>query len=396
MSASKVFMTAGSVRPATSRRAGLIALVAIAALTLGVVGCSKPGPGSAKNSEELLGQLKDDRQRIDETTDTMMKRIDMFNASRKPGEQTLQFAEIFNQDLSPEQRDVLNQLVEQEKDVSYKALLQKIIADRETIHGLQENVVRLEQSLSDKFVIVKKGDKQRDLAMNYLTTEASLDPEKAKSLISQVDTTDELLPGNKVWFFYDPKQDIFRTYVTQGEAGQTPLAVRRARQRQLIKERDTFRAERDTAQGERDTARTERDSAQTEVSTLTVNKAELEGTVSQLNDDIAYRENSLYYHAADEKTLKNEGVLSSVLKRVQSVKGVTYDESLDLRQGTTITLTPESFGLQEIRNVKLLPSIYREGRDFAIEKKDDHSEAKLVILDPDIFRGKEVLLVIGG
>ena len=375
MSASKVFMTAGSVRPATSRRAGLIALVAVAAITLGVVGCSKPGPGSAKTSDELLTQLKDDRQRIDETTDTMMKRIDMFNASRKPGEQTLQFAEIFNQDLSPEQRDVLNQLVEQERDVSYKALLQKIIADRETIQGLQESVARMEQSLSDKFVIVKKGDKQQNLAMNYLTTEASLDPEKAKSLLSQVDTSDELLPGNRVWFFYDPKQDIFRTYVTQGEAGQTPLAVRRAKQRRLIKERDTLKAE---------------------VSTLQVNKAELETTVGQLNDDIAVRENSLYYHAANEKTLKDEGVLSPVLKRVQNVRGVSYDESLDLRQGTTITLTPETYGLQEIRHVKLLPTIYQEGRDFTIEKNADSSQARLVILDPDLFRGKEVLLIIGG
>ena len=375
MSASNVFMTAGNVGPASSRRAGLIAAVAIAAFALGVVGCSKPGPGSAKTSEELLTQLKDDRQRIDETTDTMMKRIDMFNASRKPGEQTLQFAEIFNQDLSPEQRDVLNQLVEQERDVSYKALLQKIIADRETIHGLQENVARMEQSLSDKFVIVRKGDKQQNLAMNYLTTEANLDPEKAKSLLSQVDTSDELLPGNRVWFFYDPKQDIFRTYVTQGEAGQTPLAVRRAKQRRLIEERDTLKAE---------------------VSTLQVNKAELETTVGQLNDDIAARENSLYYHAANEKTLKDEGVLSPVLKRVQNVRGVSYEESLDLRQGTTITLTPETYGLQEIRHVKLLPTIYQEGRDFTIEKSADNSQARLVILDPDIFRGKEVLLVIGG
>ncbi|HEU5181849.1 MAG TPA: hypothetical protein VFW45_13760 [Candidatus Polarisedimenticolia bacterium] len=375
MSALHVFMTAESARQARSRRAYLIALVAVAAISLGVVGCSKPGPGSAKTSDELLTQLKDDRHRIDETTDTMMKRIDMFNASRKPGEQTLQFAEIFNQDLSPEQRDVLNQLVEQERDVSYKALLQKIIADRETIQGLQENVARMEQSLSDKFVMVKKGDKQQNLAMNYLTTEANLDPEKAKSLLSQVDTSDELLPGNRVWFFYDPKQDIFRTYVTQGEAGQTPLAVRRAKQRRLIRERDTLKAE---------------------VSTLQVNKAELETTVGQLNDDIAARENSLYYHAANEKTLKDEGVLSPVLKRVQNVRSVSYDESLDLRQGTTITLTPETYGLQEIRHVKLLPTIYQEGRDFTIEKNADNSQARLVILDPDLFRGKEVLLVIGG
>src|SRR5262249_15407041 len=150
---------------------------------------------------------KEDRQEIDQTTDTMMKRIDVFNGSRKPGERTLQFSEIFSQDLSPEQRDVLNQMMEQEKDFSYKALLQQIIADRETIKGLQDNVTHLEQTLPDKFVIAKRGDKHHDLAMNYLTQEASLDAEKAKSLLKQVDQTDELVAGNKVWFFYDPKTD---------------------------------------------------------------------------------------------------------------------------------------------------------------------------------------------
>src|SRR5206468_5136479 len=165
------------------------------------------------------------------------------------------------------------------------------------------------------------------------------------------------------------------TYVTQGEAGQTPMVVRRARQRQLIKERDTFR--------------TERDSAQAEVATLQQNKADLES-------DIARHENSLFYHAANERSLKDQGVLSPVLKRVRDVKGLNYDESLDLRQGTTITLMPQSYGLDEIRQVRVLPAFYQEGRDFAIETVQDHSSARLLILNPDLFRGKEVLLVIGG
>jgi len=46
--------------------------------------------------------------------------------------------------------------------------------------------------------------------------------------------------------------------------------------------------------------------------------------------------------------------------------------------------------------VRVLPPIYQEGRDFAIETVQDHSSARLVILDPDLFRGKEVLLAIGG
>src|SRR5262249_30254987 len=160
----------------------------------------------------------EDRSEIDKTSDTMMKRIEVFNASRKPGERTLQFSEIFTQDLNPEQRDVLNALVEQEKDISYKSLLQKIITDRDTIRELHEKTAHPEQTLPDKFVVAKRGDKQQDLAMAYLTGDFHLDTDKARALLKQSDQTDELLAGNKVWFFYDPQQDTFRTYVTQGEA----------------------------------------------------------------------------------------------------------------------------------------------------------------------------------
>jgi hypothetical protein len=355
--------------------AGLVAVAIIAAIGFGSTGCSRPGPGSAKSPEELLSQLQEDRSEIDTASNTMMKRIEVFNGSRKPGERTLQFSEIFTQDLNPEQRDVLNALVEQEKDISYKALLQKIIADRDNIRDLQDKVAHLEQTLPDKFVVAKRGDRQQDLAMAYLTGEANVDVAKAKSLLSQSDQTDELLAGNRVWFFYDPQQDTFRTYVTQGDAGQTPIQVRRARQRRLVKERDAYKNERDTAQAE---------------------AAVLEQVKTQLEGDIATRQNSLYYHAASDQNLRGEGVLSPVLRRLRDVKGVTFNESLDLRQGTSIDLVPGNYGLDQIRAVRLLPPVYQEGRDFAVQTAEDHSSARVVILDPEIFKGKEVVLAIGG
>ena len=389
MKGNQPFMKPGRSGPSGIPRAGLLALAILAVVGLGTVSCGRSGPGTAKTTDELLAQLKEDRTEIDQTTDTMMKRIDAYNSTRKPGQPTLQFGEIFNQDLSPEQRDVLNAMVEQEKDVSYKALLEKIIADRETIRTLQENVMHLEQTLPDKFVVAKRGDRHNDLAMNYLTQEAHLDPEKSKALLSQVDQTDELVTGNKVWFFYDPKQDTFRTYVTRGEAGLTPLMVRRARQRKLIQERDT-------AQAEVSDLQVVKVQLETDINGLTEQKTQLEGTVEKLNGDIAFRENSLFYHAENAQTLKDQGVLSSVLKRVRDVKGLQFNEALDLRQATTLTLLPQNYGLSEIREVKLLPAIYQEGRDYAVQTQKDHSSAQLVILDPELFRGKEVLLAIGG
>jgi len=376
-------------------------------LVAGLVSCTESmrqalsGPPS--NPEDLLATLKSDKARIDQTTDAMMKKIDTFNQSRKPGERTIQFSEIFMEDLTGEQRDVLNQLLTEEKDVSYKSLITKIISDRDSLQALQQKVLQLEQRLPDQFTVAKKGDDHTKLAMNYLINEAKLDEAKAKELVKQVDRSDVLLAGNHVWYFYDPKQDTFRTYITQGEAGQTPLAVRRARQRKLIEERDTARTERDVAQTGRAAAEAEvadlqqrKTQLEEDISMLQRNKADLESNVDRLSRDLAFRQNSLFYHAENQHSLKERGVLSGVLSKVKDVKGLNYDEALDLRNGTSISFMPSAFGLEKIKEIRLLPPIFQEGRDFTIETSEETGGARLVILDPDLFRGREVLLALGG
>jgi DNA-binding FrmR family transcriptional regulator len=382
----------------------LLSVIAVAAST----GCAREeGLGFSKSTpatpEELLAELKTHQEKIDKATEGMLQRINEFNQARKPGERTIQFSEIFSQDFSDQQKEVLNQMIAEEKDVSYKSILQQIVADRDAIQGLQEKVMHLEQSLPDSFVIAKKGDKHHDLAMNYLISDAKVEEAKAKTLLADADQTDELLAGNKVWFFYDPARDTFRTYVTQGEAGQTPLAVRRAMKRRLIGERDQALAQRDEAATARDEAvravndlQQVKTTLESDISVLRQNKAALEASVERLSSDLAFRQNSLFYHAANVRELKDQGVLTSVLKRVQDVKPVNYDTALDLRQTTTITLAPAAFGLDRIGKVRMLPNIFQEGRDFRIETSDGSGVATVVILDPDLFKGKEVLFAVGG
>jgi hypothetical protein len=375
MEARTCFSTLGERGSAGKVGAGLMCAAIATAVGLGLFGCARPGPGTAKNSDELLTQLQQDRTEIDKASETMMKRIEMYNASRKPGEATLQFSEIFTQDLNPEQRDVLDKLVQEEKDVSYKTLLQQIISDRDTIRGLQEKVMHLEQSLPDKFVVAKRGDKHHDLALAYLRDEAHLDEAKAKELLKQTDQTDELLAGNQVWFFYDPQKDTFRTYVTAGDAGQTPVMVRRAKTRQLVKERDAYKKERDTAQE---------------------HVVSLEQDKAQIEEAFDVHRNSLFYHAESDLSLKEHGILSKFLRRLQDVKGISYDQSVNLAQETSISLDPGAYGLDRIRSVRLLPSIYEEGRDFSVEFEEASGSARLLILDPEVFKGKEVLLALHG
>jgi hypothetical protein len=386
-----------------------IGVLLAAGIALGPLGCSvqtTPEQVSEKipnSPEELLVELKTQRDQIDEATGRLLARIDQFNSSRPSGDRTIQFSELFTEDLNDVERDILNTMLAEEQDISYKSLLQKIISDRDIIRDLQEKTLRLEQALPDRFVLAKTGDTHHDLATAYLINEVNLDPEKAKSLLARADQTDELLPGNKVWFFYDPRQDSFRTYITQGEAGRTPLVVRRAVKRALISERDAARAEATEFATERDVARAEirkleqvKSNLETDVALLRRNKAQLESSVQRLSNDLAFEENTLRYHAAAVSELKELGVLSRVLKRVEDIREIDFDSALDLRRASSITLTPELFGLERITRVRVLPRIYEEGRDFTVETSEENGDAKLVILDTNLFRGKEVLLAVGG
>ena len=404
---------------------GILAAAALLAgmVVFGTVACSRDsiekgltGPVPA-TPEELLTELRNDKSRIDQVSDAMMQRIQAFNASRRPGERTIQFSEVFYEELSPEQRDVLNTMLAEEKDLSYKSILQNIIKDRDTIKQLQDRVLHLEQTLPDKFVVAGKGDTQHALAMDYLMNEAKLDKPKSEKLLAEVEQTDELLPGNKVWFFYDAERDTFRTYVTQGTAGQTPLAVRRALKRRLITERDEALArakalEERKAALEKDNAGLEtrisgldtdiatltdrRGQLESEVAGLQQNKTDLEANVARLNEDLAFRQNSLFYHAASERELKDKGVLTTVLKRVKDIKGIDFEQALDLRKSNSVTFTPDAFGLTRIKELRVLPAIFQEGRDFSVETAEDGSSAKLNILDLNMFRGKEVLISVRG
>jgi hypothetical protein len=388
-------------RPAT------MALLAVL-VVLGSVACANfTQKESAKKApatpEELLVDLQEQKDRLDQATNQMLEKIAEFNDTRAEGERTVQFGELFTDELSEEQRDILDEMLTEEQDISYRSLLGRIITDRDLIRNLQAKILELERSLPEQFVVVAKGNTHYSLAREYLTNQARLPKDKVGQLLSRADLTDELVVGNKVWFFYDEKRDNLGTYVTQGDADRTPLVVRRALKRELISERDVAIATADTFETERDAARVavsqlERVKAglETDIAQLRRNKATLEAEVSRLSSDLSFQENSLFYHAASVADLKEQGVLSRVLKRFEDVRGVNFDAALDLRRGSTIRLDPEEFGLEKIRRVRLLPGVYEEGRDFTIETFEQSGFARIVILDSRLFRGKEVLVAVGG
>jgi hypothetical protein len=378
-------------------------------LVLAVLGCAgQQGPGRPagplpSSPEELLAELREHKERADQATQEMLQRVEAFNASRQPGQRTIEFGEIFAEGLDDQQRQLLNRMVAEEKDVSYKALLERIVEDVDRIRTLQDRLSALEQALPDTYVVARPGDTHNDLAMEFLRVKAGLDEPKAREVLARTDRTDELIPGNRVWFSYNPKDDAFRTYVTRGDAPMTPLALRRARQKELLGERDRALATVEQLEAiraglENDIATLQRRRAELEAANagLEARNTELRSSLEQVSGDLAFQKNSVFYHVANARDLKEQKVLTPVLKRVRDVRGVRFDAALDLRRGTQIRIDPNRFGLEKIGEVRLLPPIYREGRDFKIEVSEDRSAATVTFLDSDLFRGKEILLAVGG
>ncbi len=360
-------------------------------------------------SQELIAELQEHREKIDRTADQMMERIRQFNDKQGPQGQKVQFSELFFSDLSPDQRDVLDELLETAESPSYKLLLTQISEDRNTIRDLEEKVLHLEQQLPDKFVLVKKGDSHYKLAQAFLQSEG-VPEERTEELLNQIDLSEDLIPGFKVWYNHDQEQDVFRTYVTQGQAGQTPLAVKRAVKRKLVSERDAAQAqaaalEERKAVLEEDIARLESDVSGLEdergrlegrVADLVTRNGDLQAHGERLANNLESMRNSVFYHAETRQALAEQGILTKFLKNLKDVQGISYNEALDFRQANSISFSPEEYGLKSIQGVELWPEGFQEGRDYLVELSEQDGTATVVFQDPSVFKEQRVLFALRG
>ena len=391
----------------------LMKLLALPVLALGFVvfmaGCSeediskRPLPDTP---EEILSELKNDRGRIDTMTDQVLERIRKWNDTRTGEERKIYFAEIFEEALSPKEQDILNQLFEQEQNVSYRGLLSQIIADRDQIQEYQGRIAQLEAQLPQDTATVAKGDTHYKVALKYLKEKHGLADDKANEMIQQVNLDDEVIPGHKVWFYYQPDKNMFATWVHQGEAKQAPLAVQWAKRRQLVSERDQAVAKVASLEDRKRELEGQIAGLEGDVGTLQTRKAELEAQIAQVTTERNEQEkiaearqgeierinNSLFYYASTERELKDKRIVKS-FNRIKDIKGVQYSEYLDLRASKEITFEPKEFGVTKISGVSLLPKYFRPGVDYEVQIAST-GEAKVEILQPQVFRGQKVLFAI--
>jgi hypothetical protein len=100
----------------------------------------------------------------------------------------------------------------------------------------------------------------------------------------------------------------------------------------------------------------------------------------------------MFYEADLAERLRARGVLK-MFNRVEGIGDVKFASSLNLADGKTITLKPSQFGIDEIRDVRIVPSFLKEGREIDVQFIDDGT-VEVTVLNEDALRGQRVLFVV--
>ncbi len=175
-------------------------------------------------------QINERQQDILKQSDELNKLIREVNKKFPDKKITLDTALGFTK----EQEELLLTMIQQEKDVSTKGLLQKVIDTEKQIEDLQKKIKEITDKLPAPHV-VKKGETHRQISMEYLMNVHKLDEKKAKELVDRVALVDAMEVGYNVWLYYN--DGVFGTFVTQGEAKVSPYKLSR-----MIRRRELERA----------------------------------------------------------------------------------------------------------------------------------------------------------
>jgi hypothetical protein len=360
------------------------------------------------NMEKLLVELKTARDSIDSETRDIYGRIQQFNSKMETiGRKPVSFSQVFLQGLSAEEEQALDELVRNEKDPSYRGILGQVVEDMKKIRDLQNKVSQLETLLPGDGVVVKPGDTHMKLAIQYLAKEKGVPESRAKELVSRLNILETGMDkGMKVHFYYDPAKDFFGTWVEQGDAKRSPLALVRAKEMKLIQEREVAVAKATSLEGEKAILEEMRDNLQKEIEALETKKAQLESTVSQLEMEkgkaeenyrvtsakLSEHQNSVWYDADLEDRLRARGVLRTVNK-VENIGEVKFANNIDLTKTKSITLKPSQFGIDHIRDVRVVPTFLKEGRDIGVRFVEDGT-VEVTVLNEAALRGQKILFVV--
>jgi len=378
-----------------------IVFLVIAGLLLAVACKTKP-----KLSPEVESQLKTAQKIAKLEQDVDSKQMEMNALLQKyVQEGGKDVGSVMGQTLSPEQKSLLEQRLQQEKGIGYKDMITEILSKEKDIEDLKVQVQDLEKKLPAA-TVVKRGDKHLDLCVNYLTKDKGLDAETAKKLALQVNLMDELVPGFKVWNFYD--NGVFGTFVTQGDAAVSPYRVVQQAKQQLITAKDTAIKQRDTLAKEKTTLleqvadlEKKRDQLNQDVAMLQAEREDLMKKMEELknlSEELQAKLNSIFFKIGDRKALIDSGLVEDPWygqPRIKKFEQANFPDHLDLRIGDTIVFTAQQAGVTKINKIKIAPgAAFKIDVDYTSTISPDATQASVKIVHKEKFKAERTCVIL--
>ena len=159
--------------------------------------------------QELVKELDETEQEIRTKQESIRSRIQEYNADN-PKKQ-IDTETLNRMVLDSDQAEALSQRLGQEKNVSYRGLIQEIVDTHKQVDILQERIRLLQESLPAPYT-VQSGDRHLDVALRYLMENHGLRANQAREAVAQVALVEDLHVGYKIWLLY--RDGDFGTYVT--------------------------------------------------------------------------------------------------------------------------------------------------------------------------------------
>ena len=360
--------------------------------------------------QELVKELDETEQEIRTKQASIRSRIQEYNADN-PKKQ-IDTETLNRMVLDSDQAEALSQLLGQEKDVSYRGLIQEIVDTRKQLDILQERIRLLQESLPAPYT-VQSGDRHLDVALRYLMENHGLRANQAREAVAQVALVEDLHVGYKIWLLY--RDGDFGTYVTQGTASISPGKAQRTAKQRIANRITTLVEERNTAQIFADTLQILHDNLQERILFLRSEESQLQSriaTLAQARDaaleksDMAEQQgrmleqqlNSIFYAVNTMDHWKELGVISDPFfggPRVKSLAKVRFSESHDLRAGNILTFSTLTFPeLKRIKKVDVFPRTFKDGQEYIVSFDESGDQAFVKLLKPDVFLAQRVIFAL--
>ena len=294
----------------------------------------------------------------------------------------------FGAELTDEQRTLLAERIKTEK-AGLRTLLQDLIDRDKEVQQMKTRLDQLETQLPAS-VVSKEGDRHDRIAMNFLVKQG-VPAKKAYEIVSQINLQDALVPGFRVWTYYQKGQ--FGTWVTRGKASITPqehakkvLALLEESRDKALKDLADTTSERDALK----TATVEKEAA------LTRSAEELKAmteTAEQQRAEVQRREveaNTLRFIVGSKKALVKSKLLEKNMRKWNPA--TDQMSTLNLLESQEIPIDAASLGLKKVKKVTLVPEIFHPGVDYAVQVGGP--TATLRITAPDKFKANRFVIVV--